>query len=273
VHKNIFRRIPRRFKIIAGPLLGGLIGLSGGIPGMLIGIVLGYLVQELFGQFRSDKEALKYFENPGRPGFYEGEPGLAAFCALGILIIARRADSSPFPSPDPAGDGDAAAGEVSRKAADFFPGGRADSSLTGHFCRLAWSRRRSLNSDLLTESLMARRASKKDLPDLGRALYELASGEKSLDLARDIRAALDRDYHPQAEKDKRPKEREQDPWQVLGLAPGTPINEVKSRFRRLAIRFHPDSLRDQDSAEQETAARAFIAVEEAYQKIVSGEKT
>jgi hypothetical protein len=270
--KKIFRRIPRRVKIIAGPLLGSLIGLSGGIPGMIIGILLGYLVQELFGQFHSDKEALKYFENPGRPDFYEGEPGLAAFCALGILVVARRTDASPFPSPAPVTDGDAAAGEVSRKAAALFPGGRADSSLTGYFCRLAWSRRRRLNPDLLAESLMARRASQKDLPDLGRALCGLAWGEKSLDLARSIRAVLDPNYHPGAEETARPKEEEPDPWQVLGLAPGTPVKEVKSRFRRLAIRLHPDSLRDEDGPQRETAAVAFIALEEAYHKIVGREK-
>jgi hypothetical protein len=267
-----FRRLPRPFKVIAGPFLGGLIGLSGGIAGVLIGIVLGYLIQELFGQFHSDRDVLAYFENPGPSGFYEGEPGLAAFCALGILIIAQAPDSSPFSLSVPATDGDAAAGEVSRKAAAFFPGGRADASLIEYFCRLAWSRRRSLNPDLLAESLMARRGSLNDLPNLGRALYELSSGEKSRDLARSIRATLDSTYNPQAEKDEAPKALEQNPWKVLGLEPGTPVKEVKSRFRKLAIRFHPDSVQDMDDGRRERAARAFIAIEEAYKKIVTGGK-
>jgi DnaJ-domain-containing protein 1 len=266
------RRLPGPFKVIAGPFFGGLIGLAGGIAGVLIGIVLGYLVQELFGQFRSDREALRYFENPGPSGFYEGEPGLAAFCALGILIIAQAPDSSPFSLSVPATDGDAAAGEVSRKAAAFFPGSRADASLMEYFCRLAWSCRQSLNPDLLAESLMARRSAAGDLGDLGRALYELASGEKSRDLARTIRAMLDSTYNPQAEKDEAPKAPEEDPWKVLGLEPGTPVKEVKSRFRKLAIRFHPDSLQDMDDGRRETAARAFIAIEEAYKKIVAGGK-
>jgi DnaJ like chaperone protein len=273
--KNIFRRVPRKFKVISGPFLGGLIGLSGGVAGVLIGIILGYLVQELFSQFRSDKEALKYFENPGRSGFYEGEPGLAAFCALGILIITQPPDSSPFPSPGLATDGETAAREVSRKAVVFFPGSQADSSLIEHFCRLAWSCRYSLNPDLLAESLMARRGSGKDLPNLGRALYELALGEKSLNLARYVRAMLDPAYNPRAEEakeDKGSKVPKQDPWKVLGLAPGTPIEDVKSRFRKLAIRFHPDSLRELGEEQQETAARAFIAVKEAYQEIVAEEK-
>jgi DnaJ-domain-containing protein 1 len=237
---------------------------------VLIGIVLGYLIRELFGQFHSDREVVRYFENPGPSGFYEGEPGLAAFCALGILIIAQPPDSSPFSLS--ATDGEAAAGEVSRKAAAFFPGRRTDTSLIEYFCRIAWSRRRSLNPDLLAESLMARRGSLKDLPDLGRALYELALGEKSLNLAGYIRAMLDPAYDPQAEKDETPMAPEEDPWKVLGLEPGTPIREVKSRFRKLAIRFHPDSLRVQDEERRETAARSFIAVEEAYKKIVTREK-
>jgi hypothetical protein len=258
--------------------LGGLIGIFGGIAGVLIGIVLGYLIQELFGQFYSDREVLRYFENPGPSPFYEGEPGLAAFCALGILIIAQAPDSSPFSLSAPATDGDAAVREVSRKAAAFFSGGRIgafriDASLTEYFCRLAWSRRRSLNPDLLTESLMARRGTAKDLGDLGRALYELASGEKSLNLASYIRAMLDPGYDPQAEKHEAPQAPEEDPWKVLGLEPGTPVKEVKSCFRKLAIRFHPDSLRDLDEERRETAARAFIAIEEAYKKIVTADHT
>jgi DnaJ like chaperone protein len=239
---------------------------------MLIGIVLGYLVKELFGQFRSDREALEYFENPGHSGFYEGEPGLAAFCALGILIAAQGRDTRAFSPPGSAGDGEAAAREVSRKAAASFPGGRADASLIEHFCRLAWSRRRRLNPDLLTESLMARRGGGTDLPDLGRALYELASGEKSRNLARDIRVMLDPAYNPGAEKTGGLKTPAEDPWKVLGLAPGTPLKEVKSRFRRLAIRFHPDSLRDQDGKPRETAAGDFIAIEDAYKRIIADGK-
>jgi DnaJ-domain-containing protein 1 len=243
----------------------------GGVAGLLIGIILGYLVQELFGQFHSDREALKYFENPGRSGFYEGDPGLAAFCALGILVAARSRDPSPFPAQGSAADGEAAVREVSRKAAAFFPENRAGSSLIEHFCRLAWSRRRSLNPDLLAESLMARRGSGKDLPGLGRALYELASDEKSLDLARSIRAVLDSAYDSRnggGGEDGDSKAPEQDPWRVLGLAPGAPIREVKSRFRRLAIRFHPDGLRKPEEEQRETAARAFIAIKEAYQEIL-----
>jgi hypothetical protein len=238
-------------------------GLLGGIPGIIIGIILGYLVQELLGQFHSDREALNYFENPGRPGFYEGEPGLAAFCALGILIAAESPDSSPFPSSGSGTGGEAAAREVARKAAAFFPGNRADPSLVEHFCRLAWSRRYSLNPDLLTESLMARRGSAKDLPALGRGLHELASGEKALDLARSIRAMLDPGYNPLTAPP------EKDPWKILGLPPGTPIKEVKSHFRRLAIQFHPDSLQELDEERRESAARAFIAIQEAYREIVA----
>jgi DnaJ like chaperone protein len=266
---RFFRRFKGPFKVIAGPFLGGLIGLSGGAVGVLIGIVLGYLIGELLGQFRGDREVLRYFENPGRSGFYEGEPGLAAFCALGILIAAQPPASSPFSLSAPAADGGAAAREVSRKAAAFFPGSRADASLVEYFCRLAWARRRSLNPDLLAESLMARRGAAQDLRDLGRALYELASGRKSLDLAGSIRAMLDGASNPHAGQEGAQKVPAEDPWKILGLEPGTPLEEVKSCFRKLAIRFHPDSLRDLDEERRETAAGAFIAIEEAYKKIVA----
>jgi DnaJ like chaperone protein len=241
----------------AGPLAGGLAGLAGGLPGLFIGLVMGYLLQELIRQFRTDRAILAYFEDPGRPGFNEGEPGLAAFCALGVLV----------------GGNEARAG---RCAAGVFPGGRSTAPLIESFCRLAASRRRELNLDLLAESLAARRASLGDLPALGKALHTLASGDEELKTAAAIRGILDPGYrafekevHAAAERlmDRQGPE-SNDPWHILGLAPGASEEEVKSSFRRLAIRFHPDSLSALDEAQRAGAARTFLKIKEAYQTIM-----
>jgi DnaJ-class molecular chaperone len=63
-----------------------------------------------------------------------------------------------------------------------------------------------------------------------------------------------------------------DPWRILGLAPGTPMDEVKSCYRKLAVLFHPDSLVGLDENRRETAARTFILIKDAYREIVD-EKT
>lgn len=241
----------------AGPLAGGLVGLIGGLPGLFIGLVMGYLLQELAGQFLTDRAILAYFENPGRPGFNEGEPGLAAFCALGVIIGGQEA-------------------RAGRCAAVSFAGGKSAAPLIESFCRLAASRRRELNLDLLAESLAARRAALGDLPVLGKALHDLAAGDDELKTAARIRGILDPGYrafekglHDAAERlmdGQGPDGGE--PWRILGLEPGAGEEEVKSSFRRLAIRFHPDSLSALNEAQREEASRAFLKIREAYQIIM-----
>jgi DnaJ like chaperone protein len=229
--------------------LGGLIGLLGGIAGVIIGIILGYLVKELLGQFHNDQETSSYFENPGRADFYEGEPGLAAFCALGILVAAETT-------------------EAAQAAAILFPG---DFSLIEYFCRFAWSCRNRLNPDLLAESLAARRRHLLDLPLLALELYSLASGEKSRTLAAGVCRILDPQFKIPEQKSGGDAPKAQDlknSWKILGLPPDTALPAVKSRFRKLAIQFHPDSLHDLDEEHRETASQAFIAIKEAYRKVV-----
>jgi DnaJ like chaperone protein len=244
-----------------GPLAGGLIGLIGGLPGLIIGLVMGYLLQELAGQFRTDRAVLAYFENPGRSGFNEGEPGLAAFCALCILITGHEA-------------------KAGRCAAEVFSGGKIPAALIESFCRLAGSRRRELNPDLLAESLASRRAALGDLPVLGKALHALASGGEELKTAAHIRGILDPGYRAFEKGVHAAAERLVDgqgqdsggPWRVLGLEPGASEEEVKSCFRKLAIRFHPDSLSAMDPARREEASRTFLKIKEAYQQIIKGEE-
>jgi DnaJ like chaperone protein len=256
-----------------GPLWGGFLGLWGAVPGVIIGILLGYFVQELFRQSRSDREALVYFENPGRSGFYEGEPGLAAFCALGIIILSQAAeeDRGRF-----SGSGEVLIEEISHLAAALLsPAHRqknspvpADLALAQYFCALAYSRWKSLNPELLGESLAARRRGREDLPALGRALMDLASGDRALGTARRIRLILDPLYRAPADGKGGRETNGTDPWQVLGLSPGAPPEKIKSRFRSLAAQFHPDRFQAQDEAQQRAAAETFIAIKDAYTRLI-----
>jgi DnaJ-domain-containing protein 1 len=245
----------KRYLRAAGLLAGGLVGLIGGLPGLAAGLVIGYLLQELARQILTDRAILAYFENPGRPGFNEGEPGLAAFCALGVLITGQET-------------------RAARRAAAAVAGGRAAAPLIESFCRLAASRRRKLNPDLLAESLAARRAALGDLPALGKALHDLASGDGELKTAAAIRGILDPGYRA-FEKSihdaagRLAEGQGENPWRVLGLEPGASEEEVKSGFRRLAIRFHPDSLPALTAARREEAARNFLKIREAYRTVMA----
>ena len=260
--RKLMNRCPRWLKVLAGPLLGGSIGITGGIPGVLIGLLLGYLLGELFVQSRRDKKILDYFENPGSQQIYEGEGGLAAWCALGVLVaddISAAASSA-----------EKIIKQVVLGACYVFTGVFADPSLMEHFSRLALSRRNSLNPDLLAESLAAR--SRLDKGNLARGLIILADGEKAKSLVRQICQILNPgmdDYDPEHQQ-ARSSAIQKDPWKILGLPHGTPLNEVKFHYRRLAKQFHPDELQILDEKRQKAAAQAFITIKEAYEQI-SGE--
>jgi DnaJ like chaperone protein len=237
----------------AGPLVGGMIGAMGGIIGAAIGLVMGYLVQELVSQLYTDTAVRRYLENPGRSAFYEGEPGAAAYCALGIYIVFQETceDEGLFIE------------QVVLNAAEAFPRGRKLLPLLELFCRLAASRRRYLNPDLLAESLCARRKSRGDLPKLGERLESLALNKTSQGEAAYIRSVLDPAYKPGT-----PEREAEDPWTVLGLKPGTPQEKVKAAFRKLAIRYHPDVVQNLDKKGRENATLTFITIKEAYRAIM-----
>jgi len=257
--KRLYRRIPRRLRAFAGPVLGGLIGTIGGSPGFLIGFLLGYLLGELAVQSLNDRKILDYLENPSSQKFYEGEPGLAAWCALAVLVVSKKEDPEP-------------SFEKTRKqvilgACHAFTDPRAEPGLMEHFSRLAWSKKEILNSDLLAESLASRRVSGGNAGYLGRCLCILAEGEKAKIFAREIRLILDPNSHDDDEPENLNVELEKDPWKILGLAPGTPLREVKAHYRRLAKQFHPDELQILDEKQRETAGRAFMAIKEAYKQV------
>ena len=265
---RLINRLPHRLRVFGAPLLGGLIGLIGGIPGLLIGLLLGYLLGQLFVQSGRNRRILAYFENPGSQQFYEGEPGLAAWCALAVLVASENSgDNSGAPAP-----AEKILKEAALEASCVFTSPLADPFLVEHFSRMALSSRNNLNPDLLAESLIARRiplGAQGNMATLGRGLSSLAGGEKAKALARQIRRILgispeDEDSEISASENHGMSG---DPWKILGLPPGTSLREVKAHYRRLAKQFHPDNFVLLDEKHRETAARAFIAIQEAYKKI------
>jgi DnaJ like chaperone protein len=239
-----------------GSAAGCLLGIPGGPLGMAIGLCMGYFIQELISQLYTDKAVLRYFENPGRSAFFEGEPGTAAYCALGIYIMfqSKYRDEGFFID------------QVSASARAAFPGGTFP--VMELFCRLAVSRRRYLNPDLLAESLTARRKKRGDLPLLGERLERMALGYEARREAAYIRAALDPRYDPNGGEDH--EQSFADPYLVLGLEAGSSPEKVKSAFRKLAVRYHPDGLQNMDEEARKNAALTFIAIKEAYREIMRG---
>jgi hypothetical protein len=222
-----------------------------GIPAMIIGIVTGYFVGCIFFQLGSDKAVYRYFENPGSSSFYEAEPGLAAFCALGVYLLSK---ASPKILTD-----EAASARVAGGAVSVFPQGKKITPFADSFCRLAFDRLSLLNPDLLTESLFARRKEPGDRALLGEELASMAIGKEAQREAVYIRQFLDPDFEPSS--------REDDPWTVLGISKGASYNEVKSTFRKLALMFHPDNQTGLSDVEREKLGETFIKIRDAYRTI------
>ena len=283
--QRLIRRCPRRIRILSGPLLGGFIGLIGGIPGFFIGLLLGGLLGRLFVRSVEDRRILDYFESPGLQEFNEGENGMAAWCALAVLVCSKNyqepsankasggADAFALPSQYPVSE--KIIRQVVLGSSRMFTGPLADPFLMEHFSRMALANINRLNSDLLAESLAARRIAKGDTGSLCRSLCSLAEKEKAHTLARQICITLDPSQADETTRNNKDtgiaKEPPKDPWKVMGLPPGTPQKEVKTHFRRLAKQFHPDELEVLDKKQREAAAKAFIAIKEAYREIAGME--
>jgi hypothetical protein len=88
--------------------------------------------------------------------------------------------------------------------------------------------------------------------DLQRLRERHWSGER---LIEESRAAVEWWEHPEA-----------DPYAVLGLLPGAPIEEAATARRRVAGRCHPDRV-DLDSPKGEQAVRRMVAANAAYDRL------
>jgi DnaJ like chaperone protein len=225
-----------------------------GIPVMIAGIVLGYFVGCILIRIGSNKTICRYFENPGSFSFHEGEPGLAAFCALGVYLLSK---ASPKVLTN-----EAAAARVAGGAVSVFPQGKKIAPYAALFCRLAFDSLSFLNPDLLTESLVARRKDAGDQILLGTELSSMAMGKEAEKEAFYIMQFIDPSYKP-----KTPLSAEDDPWTVLGIAKGASYDEVKSAFRKLALMFHPDNQSGLNDDERKKMSETFIKIRDAYHNI------
>ncbi|MCL1929246.1 MAG: J domain-containing protein [Treponema sp.] len=232
----------------------GIGGFFLGIPVMVIGIVLGYFVGCIFVQVGNNKAICRYYENPGPSAFYEEEPGLAAFCALGVYLLSK---ASPKVLTD-----EAAAVRVAGGAESVFPQGKKIGPMADLFCRLAFDRYSFLNPDLLAESLLARRRETGDMALLGSELASMAIGKEAQQEALYIRQFLDPGYEPDDSINAG-----DDPWTVLGIAKGASYDEVKSTFRKLALMFHPDNQTGLSEEERNKLGDTFIKIRDAYRTI------
>jgi uncharacterized membrane protein YkvA (DUF1232 family) len=59
-----------------------------------------------------------------------------------------------------------------------------------------------------------------------------------------------------------------DPYEVLGLTRGASIDEVKTAYRKLAAKYHPDKVNHLGDEFKQLAEKRFKEIQEAYQELV-----
>jgi len=241
-----------------GKAIGFTLGWCAGWFGASIGLVLGAMMDALLVQRNKDRAIDAYLQNPGPSAFAESVPGSAAFCALAVLTAARNLNGGDAASLEAA-----ALSRIERIAAGVFGEGAFAELET--YARAAASRADALNPDLLAESLCARAGNAAGGIRLREAacaaLEGLAESERAKRLAESVREILSPGKPPTAETDRT------DPYAVLGLERGAPLDEVKAVYRRLAVQFHPDAAAALTEEQRKSAAEAFIRIDGAYRRI------
>lgn len=58
------------------------------------------------------------------------------------------------------------------------------------------------------------------------------------------------------------------PYTVLGVRPGATVEEIKEAYRIAASKYHPDKVTHLGKEFQELAHRKFLAIQEAYERLM-----
>ena len=81
-----------------------------------------------------------------------------------------------------------------------------------------------------------------------------------------------REYYQEEQQQKAQTDRrfsKRDPYQILGVEKGAPLNEVKAAYRKLAIKYHPDKVNHLGDEFKVLAEKRFKEIQEAYQELVN----
>jgi len=257
-------------------VVGFCLGMTGGWFGVLLGVIVGYMLDELFKQSRRDRSVAAYLMNPGPAEFIEPVPGLAAYCALAVLVRCDNSQNREAASSVIVTEAVRAAESVLSVPTESRPETEA-------IVREAFIHRDGLNPDLLAESLMARRTRFHDFSAMALSLLTLAEGPQACVLAERVASILApelvRGRESGTRREKGQPRRDTtlgDTWNgedieaftVLGIVPGASPEDAKAAFRKLAVLFHPDALSGLDEAKKQEAGEAFIRIERAYRRVL-----
>lgn len=233
--------------------VGLIVGVCGEWFGAIVGLGIGWMIDAILSQNRTDRAILSYLENPGPSSFTEAIPGSAAFCALSALVAENP-------------DGPLTAASVARTAAAVFGVAESEHAEFETFARIAAARTDSLNPDLLAESLIARRNSIAHDEPIREAMRGALESLAASPSAKETVERVSRLLTPS--RPRKGNKKESDPYRILGIGRDSTVEEAKAVYRRLAAQFHPDATAGLDETQRQSAAEAFIRIDSAYKTIL-----
>ncbi|KAL2315783.1 Translocation protein sec63 [Schizosaccharomyces pombe] len=62
-----------------------------------------------------------------------------------------------------------------------------------------------------------------------------------------------------------------DPYEILGIAKGTSVDDVRRHYKRLSIKFHPDKVRNMVNTTREEVEKHYIEITNAYRALTDDE--
>ena len=74
--------------------------------------------------------------------------------------------------------------------------------------------------------------------------------------------------HSRSYSENRETFNDKDPHRILGIERGATPEEIKSAYRRLAVKYHPDKLEHLGDEFRELAEKRFKEIQEAYQELM-----
>jgi len=271
-------RLAARLAAFARPracaLCGAFLGLAADWYGVLAGLLIGAMLDEARAEAAARAAIDRFLGDPESAFPPEPLPGLAAAAALALGTGARQAEAPDAGGSAPAADTIEARALFERMAGASLPPGRGP--------------RRQL--ERILDRAASRPAAASLRPALARALATRGGDEARralADCAFALAAARVRGsgFPPRLRRDDelglralladcglgaaalaaaraRAFPEYRDPWEVLGLAPGSPLADVKRAYRRLSRRLHPDAAGGSDAD-----AAAFRELKDAYEEL------
>lgn len=276
-----------------GKLTGGLFGILAGPFGIFLGFLVGHLIDLIVESSTIRRAVAAFLADPGDSALSRWENGMYSYFTLGAAAftanggVTRRSRESLFRILGdiyPIRDGDY---KYLQEILEYIESPEGEILLPAHAMLVGEAAGENGKEELFRGLIAFAAASE---PPTGappgarspgtedsRKRGEAGAGTKgtedlrnpALEFLRGIAWLWELDADVLAEFRRKPSSGES-AWEILGLKPGAPVEEVKRVFRILAAQFHPDGASALSDIQKKETEEAFRRIRLAYDECMAG---